>query len=155
MEVLEPDKKPRVIKTARSKDSINEAAHNGFFPLMKSVIPSKDLRAKYAVIQNKTTGEIRVTGDYRTSDAKENETLAIEFTYYYPYHFKEPYAAYLLPKDLIVGERVWLEDVIEDIVGKRWNQGNTYRLESVEAIWNGKDFDIQHFLSEHEWEMIG
>ncbi len=155
MLVLEPDKKPRVIKTARSEDAINEAAQKGFFPLMKRVIPSKDLRAKYAIVQNKISGEIKVTGDFRFSKVEENETLAIEFTYYYPYHFEEPYAAYLLPKDLAVGENVWLEDVIEDIVGERWSQGNNYRLKSAEAIWNGKDFDIQHSLSPYTWDIIG
>lgn len=155
MLVVDPGKKLRIIKTARDEDSINEAAQNGFFPLMKSVIPSSDIRTKYAIIQNEITGEIRVTGDYRYSRTEENEKLAIEFTYYYPYHFENPFAAYLLPKDLAIGERVFLEDLIEDIVGKRWSQGSAYRLQSAEATWNGTDFDIHLPERKHIWEMIG
>ena len=62
---------------------------------------------------------------------------------YYPYHFEHAIAAYLLPPDIKKGERVWLEDVIEDIVAKSWNQGVTSRLHAAKAIWNGEDFEIQ------------
>ena len=55
----------RVIKTARDEESINEAARNGFFPLVKKVIPSPEIRSKYSVLQNRKTGEIKVIGDYR------------------------------------------------------------------------------------------
>ena len=55
----------RIVKTARDKKSINEAAQQGLLPLLKKVVPSSEIRSKYAVIQNKKTGEIRVTSDYR------------------------------------------------------------------------------------------
>jgi hypothetical protein len=45
---------------------------------------------------------------------------------------------------LKIGERVLLEDLIEDLVGIEWNQGDTYRLERCEAIWNGSDFELQY-----------
>ena len=96
------------------------------------------------VLQNSETGEIEVTGDYRSAFSDENfeNNLIIDFTFYYPYSFESPYAAYLLPKDIEIGERVFLEDLIEDYIGKTWNQGDTYRLESCEAIWDGKLFDV-------------
>jgi len=53
-------------------------------------------------------------------------------------------AAYLIPKDIQIGERVFIEDLIEDYVGASWNQGDTFRLESCDAIWNGKDLEIQY-----------
>jgi len=40
---------------------------------------------------------------------------------YYLYKFESPYAAYLIFKDLKEGEKVIVEDVIEDIVGSIWN----------------------------------
>ena len=135
-----------LIQTARTMESINEAVTRGFKPLMKKVIPGRGVGSKYAVLQHKKSGKIEVIGDYRMlyrlEGVKEYE-MVIDWTYYYPYTFPSPYAAYLLPKRLAKGERVFLEDLIEDIVGSRWNQGSGYRLESAEAIWNGTDFEVQ------------
>ena len=141
----------RVIHTARTQEAINEAARAGFFPLMKKVEPSPKIQTKYAVSQDPETGEISVASDFRSARGME---LAIQFTYYYPYTFPRPYAAYLIPADLQVGEKVMLEDLIEDIVGQRWNQGDVVRLASCEAEWDGKDFIIEHDESEF-YDMIG
>ncbi len=134
----------RVIKTARDEKSINQAVAEGFFPLLKQVVPSSKIRSKYAVLQNPETGAIQVTGDLRVRNRESGYETVIDFTFFYPHHFPSPFAAYLIPSDLKVGERVYLEDLIEDLVGSSWNQGDTYRLPSCKAIWNGKDFDIQH-----------
>jgi hypothetical protein len=130
-----------VIKTARSEEAINLAAKQGFYPLVKRVVQSDDIKSKFAIVQHEKSGEIKVLGDYRDTDY-EGYKLVIDFTWYYPYHFKSPFAAYLIPKDLKKGERVFLEDLIEDYVSWCWNQGDVHRLESSEAIWNGKDFEI-------------
>jgi hypothetical protein len=134
----------RTIKTARDKQSINAAAREGFFPLVKPVVPSPEIRSKYAVVQSKTTGEIDVIGDYRARGDVENGEFVIHFTYYYPHSFPSPFAAYLIPPDLEVGERVYLEDLIEDVVGSIWNQGDSFRLNSCIAVWDGKDFKLEH-----------
>lgn len=144
--MFEQEKNPnslRVIYTARNEKDINEAAIKGFRPLIKKVIPSDKIKSKYAVFQNKKTGEIKVAGDYRSDYAymDEYETI-IDWSFYYPYHFESPYAAYLIPQDIEIGEKVFLEDIIEDIVASSWNQGDAWRLEYSEAIWNGEDFEI-------------
>lgn len=77
----------------------------------------------------------------------------LDFHFYYPHRFESPFAAYLIPKDIAVGERVLIEDVIEDYVGGRWSQGDTFRLNKCEAIWNGKEFEMQ--LPEHEDYIVG
>lgn len=135
-----------VIRTARSKEAINQAAKEGYWPLVKPVIPSPEIKTKYAVIQHSGSGEIEVVADYRMQDMAfgEKGNKVIDFTFYYPYHFENPYAAYLIPKDLKVGEKVFLEDLIEDIVGHTWNQGDNYRLASSEAVWDGTNFLVQH-----------
>lgn len=137
----------RVIKTGRDEDSINNAAKSGLKPLIKKVEPSAEIKSKYCVVQNKKTGEIETIGDYRMGfnhvDNEEFETV-IDWTFYYPYSFKSPFAAYLIPQDIAVGERVFLEDLIEDYISASWNQGDTYRLSSCEAIWNGTDLEIQY-----------
>ena len=107
----------RIVKTARDKKSINEAASKGLQPLLKKVVPSSEIRSKYAVIQNKKSGEITVTNDYRIfHNLKENPDLVtvIDWTEYYPHNFASPFAAYLIPKDIQIGERVFIEDLIED-----------------------------------------
>lgn len=134
----------RVIKTARTERAINQAAICGLRPLVKKVEASPDIRSKFAVWQNKETGEIEVSGDFRSRYSPDDWDQVIDWSYYYPDPFANPFAAYLLPEDLEVGERVFLEDLIEDLVGMVWNQGNAYRLKSAEAIWTGHDFEIQH-----------
>lgn len=148
----------RIIKTARNKDSINEAVKSGLRPLIKKVEPSDKIRSKYAVVRNRETGEIKVIGDfrfhYRMNANDEYETI-IDWTDYYPHNFTSPFAAYLIPQDIKKGERVLLEDLIEDYVGASWNQGDTYRLESCEAIWNGKDLEIQYDPRVNRSDFVG
>jgi hypothetical protein len=145
----------RVIKTARSERKINEAARQGFKPLLKKVEPSPDIRSKYAIWQNQKTGEIKISGDFRERySLKDDMVQVIDWTFYYPKPFKNPFAAYLIPSDITVGERVFLEDLIEDIVGQSWNQGDSYRLDSAEAIWTGNDLEIQASSNEARY-MIG
>ena len=135
------DQELRVICTARTEDEINQAARAGYFPLVKKVSPSPEIRSKFAVYQNAETGEISVVSDYRACvDGDE----VIGFTSYYPHNFPSPFAAYLIPPDLQIGEVVILIDLIEDLVGSSWNQGDVYRLKSCEAEWNGNDFVIHH-----------
>jgi hypothetical protein len=156
------DKNLRIIATARSEKAINEAATQGFWPLVKPVMPSSEIKAKYAVLQDKVTGKVNVIHDFRAKgysipgDNKQSPTkTVINFTSYYPHHFESPFAAYLIPKDLEVNETVIIEDLIEDIVGSTWNQGDIYRLKSSIAVWDGTDFTISYSPSHHTFEFIG
>lgn len=155
----EPLREPgnrRVVQTARTEAAINEAAQNGFWPLVKPVVPDLKIRSKIAVFQNKTTGTIVTSSDYRggpEGSGPVESTMVIKYMFYYPHSFPRPFAAYLLPPDLKVGECVWLEDLIEDIIGDRWNQGDVIRLKAAPAIWDGTDFDIlfETKSDAHEW----
>ncbi len=147
-----------IIKTARNKESINEAAKAGYKLIIKKVEPSSQIRSKYSVVQNINTGEIEVLGDLRIRldyDNDPNFETIIDWTLYYPYKFESPFAAYLIPPDLEIGETVLVEDLIEDIVGSAWNQGDAYRLESCEAIRHGEDLIIQNNPEQGPWVMKG
>jgi len=133
----------RVIRTARTEQAINEAAREGYRPLIKRVAPDLAIRSKFAVYQHRTTGEVLVCGDYRATPSADEYDEVIGWTDYYPYAFPEPFAAYLIPGDIAVGERVLVEDVIEDLIGATWNQGDVYRLESSEAVWDGTDLIVE------------
>jgi hypothetical protein len=115
----------------------------GYFPLIKPVFPSDEIRRKIKIVQNKKTGIISLLRDYRANLAEGGEhNTVMDWTYYYPYNFRSPFAAYLIPKDLKIGERVFIKDLIQDFPGLSWNQGDTFRLKSCEAKWNGEDLII-------------
>ncbi len=48
----------RVIIMARDIDSINKDAKNDLLPLLRKVKPVNQICSKYAIIQNKISGEI-------------------------------------------------------------------------------------------------
>lgn len=93
-----------------------------------------------AVFQDPETGEIELSGDVRFRPPGQ---MVIDYVLYYQYCFRNPFAAYLVPNDIVVGEEVWLEDLIEDLVSVWGNQGHNPRLRSALAVWNGSDFEIQ------------
>lgn len=152
------DNKLRVIKTARSIGAINEAVKRGFMPIIQPVVQSPEIKSKFAILRNKSTGHFQVINDFRASvfpdPEPETETI-IEFTDYYPHHFENPYAAYLIPADIEVGEIVWIEDIIEDIVKDSWNQGDTFRLNCAEAIWDGTQLVISFNPRHDNTIMVG
>lgn len=147
----------RIIKTARDIDSINKAVEEGFNPLFRKVEPSQEIQSKYGIFREKKTGEFHVFGDFRAIGRRQEEyEEIIGWTFYYPYNFESPFAAYLIPKDIIIGERVMIEDVIEDYVHLKWNQGDVYRLERCEAIWDGNNLKLQYNEDEDQLRfMIG
>jgi hypothetical protein len=148
-------KRLRVVKTARTKEAINKAAKAGFRPLLRPVKPSKQIHSQFCVWQNEITGEIDVVRDLRSFLFKKNWKPVIDWRDYYPHSFPEPFAAYLIPPDLQKGERVLLKDLIEDFRGMTWNQGDNYRLESCEAVWNGSDLKIDYQPSRDRQITIG
>ena len=134
----------RVIRTARTETEINTAVRLGYQAIIKEVISSDEIRVMYALERDLKTGEVKILQDSWEIYAyhKGKETV-IDKVYYYPYQFPSPFAAYLVPEDIVIGEMVILEDLIEDIVGAR-HKMHTYRLASAEAMWNGERFVISH-----------
>jgi hypothetical protein len=144
---FEPTPETRHIATARSLKAMNRGVKQGFRPLIKKIEPNPDIQAKYQVLQHRETGEVRCDGDYRAayfSGLSDEWEVIIPWTFRYPYAWDLPFAAYLLPPDLEVGEEVILDDLIEDLPGTVWNQGDTYRRERCRARWTGADFEILH-----------
>tara|TARA_R110000850_G_scaffold135382_3_gene256580 strand:- start:779 stop:1249 length:471 start_codon:yes stop_codon:yes gene_type:complete len=144
----------RVVKTARTVESINQAAKEGFRPLIKPVEPSDQIHYMVGVFQHQETGEIVLSGDCRGGPEPGFE-VALPHRDYYPYFFKEPFAAYLVPPDLGEGARVWIEDVIEDIVAVWGNQGYQPRLSWCEATWAEGDFTLNFDPNEDAPQWVG
>jgi hypothetical protein len=138
------DQSLRRIKTARTEKAINAAAKDGFRPLLKLVKPSHEIKSKIRVCQNKNTGEISLQGDYRWNTNDPDWDVVIDWIFFYPHAWPSPFAAYLIPPDINIDEIVVLEDLIEDLVGASWNQGDVYRLRSCKARWTGNDFILDY-----------
>jgi hypothetical protein len=124
-----------VVHTARTVHAINAAAKEGYWPLLKSVEPSPQIKQKVLVSQ-RSDGTITIDGDYRARPGAN--------AYWYnPYRSPLPFAAYLIPQGLQPGARVYLVDLIEDIEGEIWNQGDSYRRVSAYAVWDGVDLNVE------------
>lgn len=132
-----------VIKTVRSIEDINRAVGLGYWPDVRLVeYDTYELRSKFAIGQDRETGKIDVSGDYRSGFNPDvsNESKWVEiipFHSYYQYYQENPIAAYLIPRDMQDGTRVLVEDPIEDIVGWRWNQGNSQRAMNMNGHVEG------------------
>ncbi len=132
----------RRIKTLRTEGEIKDAVNSGQKVLKEEVKPSKQIEVTDLHIKDKKTGEIIVKPyNYHAIPRDYDRYEIVEKRTYYPYTFPSKVAAYVLPDDLEVDERVILEDLIEDIVGASHAWG-TYRLDSAEAIWNGEKFVV-------------
>lgn len=134
----------RIIETTRNfyEININNLIDNGYIVLVKKVEPLPALFNNIHIFQHKQTKHIAILGmDGRQWNRfKKSEHELLEKIIYYPYTFENPYAAYLIPPDIQINERVFVADLIEDYIGmKHW--GNS-RLKSCEAIWNGKNLEI-------------
>lgn len=135
------------IKTVRSIEDINRAVGIGYWPDVRFIeYDETHLRSKFSVGQNRATGRIETSGDYRHLFDSSNKGAGysshiegqgdewqeiIPFRTFYQYYQEVPVAAYLIPRDLADGASVIVEDPIEDIVGWRWNQGDTARAKNV------------------------
>lgn len=131
----------RVIKTARSLKAINKGVEAGFWPLVKPVNTNPPFVAWFGVYQD-GAGFVREEWDPRSSFAEFGGEPVIPWQEYHLPRFKLPYAAYLVPKDLAPGTRVWLADLIEDFAGCVGVVEE--RLASAAATWNGKDFEVDY-----------
>jgi hypothetical protein len=139
-----PRKAIRKIRTARSLRSINSAVLQGFLPLLRQVVPSGEISHRYCLMRNTRTGAVVDHVDPRDTMYDSPSWEVVLEDRYYPYYFKSPFAAYLIPKDMEPGEEVLLLDLIEDYVGLVDPGGNTHRLASCRAVWNGSDLEIRY-----------
>lgn len=139
-----------IVQTARSLEAMADWQTRGFRLVFKSTGEGSTFGAeKYVVYQHTLTGRLWWSGDYRNespqpeirgSDADEWKMIRDWFFVRPDRPF--PLAAYVVPKDFQPGARVFLEDVIEDVLETVWNQGNAKRILSSPATWNGVDFLI-------------
>lgn len=123
------------ISTARNIRDIKRAASIGFWPDIHIVqYKDREILEKMGLFQNVNTGDVQIAGDYRGLRELEESPVweeVMPVTFYYSNYQKNPYAAYLIPKDLPDGSEVFIPDPIIDVLGSTWNQGDSYRATNV------------------------
>lgn len=146
MPIFEND--ARIIDTARDLETINAAVQADLRILLLPCNPNPPFEYTVSVFQHKTKGTYRLDLDprlrYRNPQEHQQWRHALSLNYYPPL-FKNAFAAYLIPADLKPGERVWLDDLIEDLLGSISGQGlGRIRLKSAYARWTGRAFEIEY-----------
>ncbi len=134
----------RTIETVRSLDAINAAVQAGFRTVLKSASPCPPFYTKDVLLRHRDTGLYQLRSRLKPTEI----SLAWETVKplsYCPPVFKEPFAAYVVPADIQVGERVYIKDVIEDLLGGiDPDTGSEQRLNDTYGRWNGEDFYLEH-----------
>ena len=152
-----------IIKTARTLEDINRAANMGYWPdvrlveykdqestmdfvarMLHNKVIDGPIQSKLTVGQDPQTGRIELAGDFRLRFGKGPMKEVIPFTYYYPDYQCVPVAAYLIPLDLPNGSEVLVEDPIEDLIGRTWNQGDVWRAENIKGFVRDRVVQIDY-----------
>lgn len=142
----------REIKTISSTIELNDAQKGGDRVIIRKYKQNPQLLHKALLLQNIKTGEvveapsrnyIRQYAEHVSLPESEWQ-LVFEFS---SYSRENPpsreWAAYIVPKDTEIGERVFIRNLIEDLVAcEFWNY--KYAAESAVATWDGNDLVIDH-----------
>lgn len=132
----------RIIHTARSLAAIKEGIEKGFRPFFVPNEPNGLTHQKLSIVYDHDERTLHVSNDYRSmrrTDVKGDGIYLDQDMRRHP----SPVAAYMLPLDIQLGERVYLEDLIEDRPGSGWNQGDRYRARSCFALWRGDQMELE------------
>ena len=149
--------KLRVVKTVDSEDALNEAIENGHAILVRKLERNSKLYSKRLLLRNYRTKryeEVPSRTIYRQygQDKLEFPESEWECVHRYEHYHRsrranKSWAAYVIPTGPVIGERFYIEDVIEDIfIQEFWY--SIISADDGEAIWNGTDLEIDHKLYE-------
>lgn len=136
-----------IIQTARSLAAIEEGVRRGYRPLFVAADYKNGVGTKLWVSFRPEENTILYSGDFRSMvgplEGTENGIASIIVRHDDDRH-PSPLAAYMIPPDIRPGDRVYVADIIEEIVLKRWNQGDGWRRVSSDAVWTGEKLEIEH-----------
>jgi len=140
----------RIVETVDSEDDLNKAIENGHVTLFRKIARNPKLYSRCLLLRNYQSGlyeEVPSRSFYSRRAGKqefpESEWECMHRYDHYHRHRRadKAWAAYVLPLLPVVGERFYIEDIIEDI----FVQGFWYKpisADNAEAVWNGQDLEI-------------
>ena len=140
----------RIVETVDSEDDLNKAIENGHVTLFRKIERNPKLYSRCLLLRNYQSGlyeEVPSRSFYSRHAGKqefpESEWECMHRYDHYHRHRRadKAWAAYVLPLLPVVGERFYIEDIIEDI----FVQGFWYKpisADNAEAVWTGQDLEI-------------
>ena len=140
----------RIVETVDSEHDLNKAIENGHVTLFRKIERNPKLYSRCLLLRNYRSGlyeEVPSRSFYtRHAGKQEFPESEWECMHRYDHYHRErradkAWAAYVLPLLPVIGERFYIEDIIEDI----FVQGFCYKPISAydgEAVWNGKDLEL-------------
>ena len=153
----------RVVETIYDVDGLNAARQKGLQSLIVTVSKNPDLGLRSLLIQNKTTLEIKHVSGWKiyrqynlpTLVYSEKEwELLLEINDYARIRTSEQnWGAYILPEKIQIDERVYIADLIEDVMANQFWGTVTYAVDGI-AVWSGTDLILD--LNEYDrFHLIG
>jgi hypothetical protein len=144
----------RVIKTVYEADLLNEFISGGRTYIIRDIKRTQKLYSERLLLRNYDTGmfeevparEFFVQYGTRMSFPENQWELVRDYKIYFRDRKNpHPWAAYILPENVKIGERLYIDDIIEDILMEKfWN--SKYAASDGECVWNGSDIEIDMSL---------
>jgi|GEM_PF-1428600 len=135
-----PEALPK-IRCVRSVALANSAIKEGFYPVMVCVVGALDPQCSTGIlVRQNEDGTVKI---HRWLD---ESFTACEFMECEPFEASifdtsNPFYAYLVPRGLPAGSRVWIAQLAHPVL-ERITNDYIEPLQSCEAIWNGEDLDF-------------
>jgi hypothetical protein len=152
----------RIIRTARSLQALRAAVNQGLIPYFVPNMESGRTQQKLSIVFDREKGRLSISGHFRSGGPFDQQQIELRYGKGAGIALRQdfrrhssPVAAYLLPHDIAVEERVYLEDLIEDRVASIWYQGDAYRASTGFAIWRGHELEIERSEDATGFEILG
>ena len=138
----------RVVKTVRNLNELTSDISKTNHVLFQRVTRNPSFATERMLLRNYsdlTIVDVPSRSFYRRDGLQEYSEDQWELVHFFKSYSgnnsDEGWAAYLVPKDAEVGERFYIEEVIEDIVAEIF-WGTAIPANDGEAFWNGKGLDL-------------
>jgi hypothetical protein len=156
--------KIRHVKTVFTLQELNNASDDGHKVIIRKTKKNKELYQHEVIFQNVSTGEF-VSGPSRNFYRQYGESIILDEAdwkqiaktkrYTRKQTLLNDWAAYLLPKNVEVGEELYVENIIEDIYVSEFWGSKIFAVDGV-AVWIGTTLQFKRELyKDNELFLVG
>ena len=140
------------IETTYSLEKLNLAQEQGLKVVIIEREQNLDLFIRSLLLKHRITGEFKCASSRRVFaqygkiiEYPEEEWELVRKVQGYGRNrdLTQDWGAYILPDNVVPGEKVYIPDLIEDVVASRFWESVWYASDA-EAIWNGSTLEIDH-----------
>lgn len=151
-----------VVQTCYSLQKLNESIKHGHQTCIMKITENPKLRLSGILLRNKVSTEYMLVKDrkmyfqhegIKEFSVEEWETIHEVSGYARTRPANEGWGAYILPRGVEPGDRVYIEDLLEDLVSFSFWYSVGCAVDA-EGIWNGSSIDIDE-NGYRRFEMVG